>query len=102
MRPLQVLTNLFNDISQHMMGPTMPSEESMSDLEMDGSQSEAEEDEEESGDEAPQLVDMAEADLIEALRANQKKRKQSGSNSSAKGERPQPWRPGGNIRRLRR
>ncbi|KAK9842626.1 hypothetical protein WJX84_011921 [Apatococcus fuscideae] len=81
-----VLTNLFNDISQHMMGPTMPSEDSMSDLEMDGSQSEAEEDEEESGDEAPQLVDMAEADLIEALRANQKKRKQSGSNGSAKGK----------------
>lgn len=66
----------------------MPTGESMSDLEdMDGSMSEAEEEAADGDDseEAPELVDMAEADLLAAIKANQKKRKLPDTNGSAKG-----------------
>ncbi len=71
-----------------MMGPCMPTGESMSDLEeMDGSQSEAEEEAADGDDseEAPELVDMSEADLMAAIKANQSKRKLPVLNGSATG-----------------
>ena len=69
-----------------MMGPTMPTGESLSDLEENQSEAEEEAVNGEDSDEAPQLVDMAEADLIEAIKANGKKRKQSHTNGAAAGE----------------
>ena len=66
-----------------MMGPTMPTEESMSDLEdMDGSLPGADEEAEvevedatdEEEEEPPELVSLAETEVVKAIQANQKKR----------------------------